>query len=88
MQGKLVKQDLKDGHSKDLLRKIKAEKANLGMQEKELPPIKPEEIPFEIPENWVWCSLGKICLNIGSGSTPKGSNTTKDEFYFSFSIRI
>jgi type I restriction enzyme, S subunit len=25
---------------------------------KELPPIKPEEIPFEIPENWVWCRLG------------------------------
>lgn len=28
---------------------------------KELPPIQPEEIPFEIPENWVWCRLGEIC---------------------------
>jgi len=36
---------------------------------KELPPIKPEEIPFEIPDNWVWCRLGEITY-ITSGSTP------------------
>lgn len=28
---------------------------------KEFPPIKPEEIPFEIPKDWVWCRLGEIC---------------------------
>ena len=61
MTGKLVKQDPKDGHAKDLLEKIKAEKAKSGKKEKELPPIKPEDIPFEIPENWVWCRLGDIC---------------------------
>ncbi len=66
MQGKLVKQDPKDGHAKDLLDKIKAEKAKLGKKEKELPPIKPEEVPFEIPENWVWCRLGEI-VSISSG---------------------
>lgn len=60
MQGKLVKQDPKDGHAKDLLEKIKAEKARSGRKEKELPPIKSEELPFEIPENWVWCRLGEI----------------------------
>lgn len=37
---------------------------------KEFPPIKPEEIPFEIPENWVWCRLGEICDNITKGSSP------------------
>lgn len=60
MQGKLVKQDLNDGHAKDLLEKIKAENAKSGRKEKELPPIKPGEIPFEIPENWVWCRLGDV----------------------------
>ncbi|MBL7769301.1 MAG: restriction endonuclease subunit S [Flavipsychrobacter sp.] len=70
MQGKLVKQDPKDGHAKELLEKIKAEKAKSGRKEKELPPIKPDEIPFEIPENWVWCRLGEIAY-IASGSTPK-----------------
>ncbi|MFO0323360.1 MAG: restriction endonuclease subunit S [Bacteroidota bacterium] len=40
---------------------------------KELPPIKPEDIPFEIPENWVWCRLGEIA-EIGTGATPLTSN--------------
>ncbi|MFN9304209.1 MAG: DUF559 domain-containing protein, partial [Candidatus Kapaibacterium sp.] len=46
------------GH--ELLKRIKAEKAKLGKKEKPLPPIKPEEIPFEIPSTWVWCRLGEI----------------------------
>ncbi|MCC6251516.1 MAG: DUF559 domain-containing protein, partial [Bacteroidia bacterium] len=45
----------------ELLKRIKAEKAKSGKKEKPLPPIQPEEIPFEIPENWVWCRLGEIC---------------------------
>ncbi|MBN2765552.1 MAG: restriction endonuclease subunit S [Paludibacteraceae bacterium] len=61
MQGKLVAQNPADGNAKDLLEKIKAEKAKSGKKEKPLPPIKEDEIPFEIPENWVWCRLGEIC---------------------------
>jgi len=58
-----------------LLLKIKAEKAQLIKEgklkkEKELPPIKPEEIPFEIPKNWVWCRLASISLNRDEGRIP------------------
>lgn len=60
VQGKLVKQDPKDEPASELLKRIKAEKAKSSKKEKTLPPIKPEEIPFEIPENWVWCRLGEI----------------------------
>lgn len=60
VQGKLVKQDIKDDPASELLKRIKVEKAKLGKKEKLLPPIKLEEIPFEIPENWVWCRLGEI----------------------------
>lgn len=60
VQGKLVKQDPKDEPASELLKRIKAEKAKSGKKEKPLPAIKPEEIPFEIPENWVWCRLGEI----------------------------
>jgi type I restriction enzyme S subunit len=79
IQGKLVPQDPNDEPASVLLERIKAEKEKLFREkkikkEKTLPPIKPEEIPFEIPENWVWCRLGDICTKIGSGSTPKGSN--------------
>jgi len=62
-QGKLVPQNLKDEPASELLKRIKAEKAKSGKKEKSLPPIKPEEIPFEIPENWVWCRLGEISIN-------------------------
>jgi type I restriction enzyme S subunit len=66
VQGKLVKQDPKDEPATELLKRIKAEKAKSGKKEKPLPPIKPEEIPFEIPSNWVWCRLGEI-ISISSG---------------------
>lgn len=87
VQGKIVKQDPKDEPSSELLKNIKAEKAKLIAEkklkkEKELPLIKPDEIPFEIPENWVWCRLGEICTKIGSGSTPKGSNYSLNGFPF------
>ena len=73
VQGKLVKQDPKDEPAIELLKRIKAEKAQSGKKEKTLPSIKPEEIPFEIPENWVWCKLGDIAEST-SGGTPDRSN--------------
>jgi type I restriction enzyme S subunit len=84
VQGKLVEQNLNDEPASELLKKIKAEKEKLIAEkklkkEKELPPIKPEEIPFEIPENWVWCRLGEITdIQRGSSPRPKG-----DSRYFS-----
>ena len=68
MQGKLLNpvtssavEKQATGH--ELLAKIKAEKAQLIAEkklkkEKELAPIAPDEIPFEIPEHWAWCRLG------------------------------
>jgi type I restriction enzyme S subunit len=84
VQGKLVPQIATDEPASELLKKIKAEKAKLIAEkkikkEKDLPPIKPEEIPFEIPENWVWCRLGEITdIQRGSSPRPKG-----DSRYFS-----
>ncbi len=82
VQGKLVAQNPTDEPASALLQRIKAEKEQLIAEkklkkEKALPPIKPEEMPFDIPANWVWCRLGEICTKIGSGSTPKGSNYSK-----------
>lgn len=86
VQGKLVKQDKKDlpdrqagEPASELLKRIKAEKAKSSKKEKPLPPIKPEEISFEIPENWVWCRLGEMFdIERGSSPRPKG-----DPRYFS-----
>lgn len=75
MQGELVKQNTKDEPASELLKQIKAEKENLIKEkeikkEKELLPIKEDELPFGIPENWSWCRLGEI-TNIQRGSSPR-----------------
>jgi len=87
MQGKLVPQDPNDEPASELLKRIKAEKARLIKEEKlkpgkELPPIKPEEIPFPIPDKWVWCRLGDVCVKVGSGSTPIGSDYSAEGIPF------
>ena len=66
MQGKLVKQDENDEPASILLEKIKKEKAELLKQgklkkEKELPPIKEDEVPYELPKSWKWVRLGEVC---------------------------
>lgn len=52
----------------ELLKRIKAEKAKLIKEkkikkEKPLSKVSKKEIPFELPENWVWCRLGEIIVN-------------------------
>jgi type I restriction enzyme S subunit len=79
VQGRLVNQDPKVEPASELLKRIKSEKATLrqaqgkGKKEKTLPPIKTEEIPFEIPESWVWCRFQEIThlITCGLASTPK-----------------
>ncbi len=73
MQGKLVPQDPNDEPASVLLERIKAEKEQLVKEkkikkQKPLPSISEDEIPFEIPESWVWCRLGEIVNLITSGS--------------------
>src|SRR5205085_8755356 len=56
-----------------LLQKIIAEKEKLIAEkklkrDKPLPAINPDEVPFEIPDNWAWCRLGAICDLVTSGS--------------------
>jgi len=79
VQGKLVPQNPTDEPASQLLNRIKAEKEKSGKKEKPLPPIKPEEIPFEIPESWVWCRLGEISNIVRGGSPrPAGDKTYYD----------
>lgn len=87
VQGKLVEQNKKDEPASELLKKIKAEKVKLIAEkklkiEKELPPIKPEEIPFEIPKNWVWCRLNDIITILGDGIHGTPNYDSDGEYYF------
>jgi restriction endonuclease S subunit len=65
VQGKLVPQDERDEPAGLLLTKIKTEKEKLIRDKKikknkPLPLIKEEEIPFDLPEGWVWVRLSEI----------------------------
>lgn len=71
IQGKLTEQLETDGTAEELFAQIQEEKQKLIKEgkikkEKALPPIKDDEIPFEIPNNWKWCRLSDIgSTNIG-----------------------
>lgn len=74
MEGKLTEQKAEDGDARGLLLAIREEKEKLVKEkkikkEKPLPPITDEEIPFDIPENWVWCRIGDI-VDCSAGATP------------------
>lgn len=65
VQGKLVPQDKNDEPASELLKRIQAEKAVLIKEgklkkEKPLPPITEDEIPYDLPDGWVWCRLGEL----------------------------
>ncbi len=72
MQGKLVEQDPNDPPASELLKEIEAEKQRLVKagkikKPKPLPPIKPEEVPYLLPQGWEWVRLGEITSKITDG---------------------
>ncbi len=88
LQGKLAKQDTKDGHAKDLLEKIKAEKAKL-INEKKIKQGQLQEaetldkLLFEIPKHWTWCKLDDICPNITDGTHQTPTYTKSGRMFLS-----
>jgi type I restriction enzyme S subunit len=80
VQGKLVLQNPSDEPASELLKQITQQKAQLAEEgvikkEKPLPTISDEDIPFDIPENWLWVRLGDYCLDAFSGKSPVYSKT-------------
>lgn len=78
IHGKLVPQDPNDEPASVLLERIKAEKERLikeGKIKRSKKSAKTSDtphyqnVPFEVPDNWVWCKLEDIAY-VASGSTP------------------
>lgn len=76
IQGKLTaewrKEHPAEEPASELLKRIKLEKQQMIAsgklkKEKSLEPIKPEEIPFEIPEKWTWGRWGELSESIQYG---------------------
>ena len=78
IRGELVPQDPSDEPASVLLERIRAEKEQLikdkklKRDKKDNEPI--DEVPFELPEGWVWCRLGEICEIKGGKRLPKNSS--------------
>ena len=86
IHGKLVPQDPNDEPASVLLERIKAEKEDLikeGKIKRNKKSAKTSDtphygnVPFEVPEGWVWTTLEEICLFLSRGKSPKYSDTDK-----------
>jgi len=82
VRGKLVLQDANDEPASALLMRIQAEKAKLSYEgkpkkEKPLIPIKDDEKPFELPNQWEWVHLPDV-TEYKVGKTP----STKSNVYW------
>lgn len=82
VQGKLTERDPADEPAAKLLKRIRAEKAKLIAdgkikKGKLLPQIVEDEIPFDIPDTWVWASIDETCTNIQYGTSNKSSKSGK-----------
>ena len=63
VRGELVSQNPEDEPASVLLERIKKEQKSSKSKGKttEHNTHYEEELPFDIPENWVWCRLGEVC---------------------------
>ncbi|ABK97989.1 restriction endonuclease subunit S [Pelobacter propionicus] len=87
MQGKLVEQDPNDPPASELLRQIEKERIShegtkTRRKDKELPPIKPDEVPYELPQGWEWVRLGEAMLKITDGTHHSPPNNEKGDFLY------
>lgn len=77
IQGKLVEQRPEEGTAEELFKQIQEEKQKLIKEgkiknEKPLSEITEDEIPFEIPESWMWVRLGDVVKLISGKSFYSG----------------
>lgn len=68
VRGKLAPQNPDDEPASELLKKIAAEKERMVKEgiikkPKPLPPIDPDEVPYELPVGWEWCRFGTCTFN-------------------------
>lgn len=107
IHGKLVPQNPQDEPASELLKRIAAEKERLVKEGKIKQSKKKDnedidEVPFEVPQGWVWTKINNICEVVRGGSPrPAGSDIyyngtipfmkvadiTKDENMFVYSAK-
>lgn len=79
-RGQLVPQNPNDEPASKLIERIRSERDKHGDPKKnkknDLPPIKPEDIPFVIPKSWEWERLGIFAEDVSYGSSSKTNDNS------------
>ncbi len=83
IEGRLLEQRAEEGTAEELYKQIRAEKQKLIKEgkikkEKPLPEITEDEIPFDIPESWIWVRLGSI-FTLQAGKNITSSDIVDNE---------
>ncbi len=60
LKGKLTKQLFEDGEATSLFEEIQKQDLNLSKVSKTALSVTPDDIPFEIPKNWIWVRLASL----------------------------
>jgi type I restriction enzyme S subunit len=88
VRGKLVEQDPDDEPAVELLKRIKVEKAELSDSGRrsnigKISILIDSEMPYSIPENWVWVSFGDIMISRDGERIPvsKEDRNTRSKIY-------
>lgn len=87
VRGKLVEQDPGDEPARELLKRIKAQKARLvnegALKRVKIPePITPLDIPYDLPKGWVWARLTDVFLKITDGTHHSPPNGPSGDFLY------
>ena len=95
IQGKLTVQCTEDGTAEELISSIVTERERLISEgiikkRKESEEIVDDEIPYDIPDNWMWVRLENLTANIDipMADGPFGSNLKKEHYTTNREVRI
>ena len=91
VQGKLVPQNPKDEPASVLIGKIKTKKERLVQEKKikkpkPLPPIEPNETPYELPNGWEWSRINHIVKVAFTGLERAKRYQSADYQYYYFKM--
>ena len=88
IHGKLVPQDPNDEPASELLKRIvetHGRASNIGRASNKKSAIssdKIDEVPFEVPEGWVWCKVTDILSKITDGTHHSPTNLSQGEYMY------
>ncbi len=91
VRGKLVLQDQGDEPASVLLRRIHEEKESLAAagkikRDKASPTVAMDDVPFGLPDSWVWSRLGTVAKKITDGTHHSPANFASGDFKYLLSF--